>query len=532
MKLGQLYQAVQALVPNSVSQTLPETVSNLDISGLCYRAQSVRPGSLFVAVKGFAADGHDYIQQAVSRGAVAVVCQRPVTTAAATIVVSDSRRALAELSAAFFGHPSRAMTLVGITGTNGKTTTSYLIESILKTNGHTTGVIGTINYRYADQTFDNPVTTPESLDLQQILADMHCAGTTHVVMEASSHGLALQRVRGCDIDVAVFTNLSQDHLDFHQDMDSYWASKRLLFTDYLSANQSSIALRAVINSDDPMGKALSGELKLPHCTTGQSNSADVQVLQVDFGLTGISAKIRTPKGNLTIRSPLTGRHNLENILNAVGVAVALGIEPATVQAGIASLQNVPGRLERVIDDLQQRFVYVDYAHTPDALKNVLQALRDLTGGRIVCVFGCGGDRDRAKRPLMGAIAGQLSDLVIITSDNPRSEPAQQIIEQIVKGVRQNLNRHYTPMALKEGYDDRGYVIEPDRRKAIFLSIHSARPGDTILIAGKGHEPYQLIGDQKLAFDDRIVAREALKMLSDGGRSGELSDRRINRSTGH
>ncbi len=509
MKLAKLIKTVHRLLPDGAAPDAGTAVADLEVCSLHYRAQEVQPGGLFVAVRGFAADGHDYIEQALSRGAVAVVCERPIATQAAMIVVTDSRKALADLSAEFFGHPSRDMTIIGVTGTNGKTTTSYIIESILKKQGYATGVIGTINYRYAGKQFDNPVTTPESLDLQHILADMRTAGTTHVVMEISSHALELHRVRGCSVDVAVFTNLSQDHLDFHQDMDRYWASKQLLFTQVLPETKSNATYRAVINVDDPRGKTMSDQLQLPHVTTGQKQKAAIHAKEARFDLHGVSASIETPKGSLMLHSPLTGRHNLENILNAVGVAMALDLELAVVQAGVESLENVPGRLERVTDNHRERFVYVDYAHTPDALENALRALRELTDSRIICVFGCGGDRDQTKRPLMGAIAGRLSDLAVVTSDNPRTESPEQIVEQIVQGVRQACNRRYTAMALKEGYGDKGYVVEIDRRRAIRLSIRTAWPGDTILIAGKGHEPYQIVGKEKFPFDDRIVAREAL-----------------------
>jgi UDP-N-acetylmuramoyl-L-alanyl-D-glutamate--2,6-diaminopimelate ligase len=514
MKLSQLLTSLEPSALEGSSRPAADSpAGDVEIRAVYYRAQQVEPGGLFVAVKGFAADGHDFIGQAVSRGAVAVVCERPVAVDIPQICVVDSRKALAALAAGIYGHPSRRMTIVGITGTNGKTTTSYLIESILKADGHPTGVIGTVNYRYGGRVFDNPVTTPESLDLQCILADMAAAGTTHVVMEISSHALDLFRIHACDVDVAVFTNLSQDHLDFHIDMGAYWASKRKLFDFFLPACKGKTAVRAVVNIDDPRGAELAAVLALPHLTISQQGGADVRLSGARFNQHGISARIRTPQGDFGIHSPLAGRHNLENILNAVGVAAALNLSPAAMQAGIDALDNVPGRLERVADPASQRFVYVDYAHTPDALENVLKALRDLTRDRMICVFGCGGDRDRGKRPLMGAIAARLSDLAVVTSDNPRTEPPEQIIDQILTGLRAVSGNRYTSEALGHGFNERGYAVEPDRRKAIALAVRASRPGDTILIAGKGHESYQIIGKDKLPFDDRIAAREALVAVS-------------------
>ncbi len=482
-----------------------------EITTVACRAQDVKPGAVFVAIKGFTADGHDFIGQAVANGAKAVVCERPVRTEAATIVVENSRKALAQLAGTFFDHPSQALTVIAITGTNGKTTTSYLIESILRRAGINTGVIGTINYRFGGQQFSNPVTTPESLDLQRILADMRDAGVTHVVMEVSSHALDLYRVHGCRIDIGVFTNFTQDHLDYHKDMAHYWSCKRKLFADLLPAVDGRTRVRAVINAADPKGRELARETALAHLTCGHYADSDIRTLQARFDLNGISARIATPLGKMALRSALVGRHNLENILNAVGVGVALEIPADTIAAGIRSLENVPGRLER-ISNPQRRFVYVDYAHTPDALENALLALRALTADRIICVFGCGGDRDRAKRPEMGAIASRLSDLAVVTSDNPRSEPPERIIEEILAGVRPICDRYFSPDEIRGGFRAKGYTVVVNRREAIRVSIAASRPGDTVLIAGKGHEPYQLIGSQRLPFDDRLEARQALEEL--------------------
>ena len=519
MKLERLVKAVAntggGLDPAGGGKAWP-ALGDLEIGSLAYRSQEVQPGALFFALKGFSADGHDFIGQAIDRGAVAVLCERVVPgSEALAIPVADMRRAMAAAATEFYGHPSRRMTVVGITGTNGKTTTSYLIESILTAAGYSTGVIGTVNYRYAGRTFDNPVTTPESLDLQRILADMAAAGVTHVVMEISSHALALNRVHGCHIAVAVFTNLSQDHLDFHHDMARYWASKRTLFTRLLDASERRAPVRAVINIDDPRGRELAADFGLPMLTTGQAEAAAVRSTAPRFDRDGINALVETPQGGLALHASLVGRHNHENLLNAVGVGLALEIPPALIARGAAALENVPGRLERVTGPGVAPFVYVDYAHTPDALENALQALRQLTAQRLICVFGCGGDRDRAKRPLMGAIAGRLSDLVVITSDNPRTEAPGQIITAIVEGIRTVCPRQYSAAEAANRSGGQGYVVEADRRRAIILGVRAARTGDTVLIAGKGHEPYQLIGREKFPFDDRQVAREALAGSGDG-----------------
>jgi len=510
MKLADLISNVGTL-PDGCKAADPQAACNPEIKAITCRAQEVAPGGLFVAVKGFTADGHDYIDQAVAQGASAVVCEQPAKVDIATLVVKNSRRALAELAAAFYGHPSREMTVIGITGTNGKTTTSYLVESVLQAAGLSVGVIGTINYRFGGRVFDNPVTTPESIDLQRILFDMRVAGVSHVAMEVSSHALDLYRVHQCHFDLGVFTNFTQDHLDFHKDMDRYWACKRKLFNELLPVSVGRLHLRAVLNTAVPKGQELAQEMTLPFISCGEHPDDDLRALSAQFDLDGISARIGTPQGEMDIMSPLVGRHNLENILNAIGVGIALELPPSTIAAGIHALENVPGRLERVAN-AHQRFVYVDYAHTPDALENSLLALRALTADRIICVFGCGGDRDRAKRPKMGAIAARLSDLMVVTSDNPRTEPPRQIIEEIVAGVRQECRLEYSPAVLNQGFMACGYAVIEDRREAIKTALAASRPGDALLIAGKGHEPYQIVGRERLPFDDRLEAEAALAGL--------------------
>lgn len=475
-----------------------------DISSIHYDSRDVVSGGLFVAIKGFAADGHRFIDAAVKNGASAVVCETPATTDIPMVQVKNSRKALAVISRAFFNYPDNALTLMGITGTNGKTTVSYIVESILDKAGINTGVIGTINYRFGGRTFDNPVTTPESLDLSRILSQMADSGVTHVVMEVSSHALDLYRVYGFTFHTAIFTNLSQDHLDFHEDMQSYWSSKQKLFHRHLAKAPN----RAVINIDDPRGKALAKTLGKQSLPVGMGKGAMVTPENIHQDLTGTQGEIRIPGGKISFNSPLVGGFNLENIMVSAGAVVALGIDIAAVKMGIESMAHVPGRLEAIPHD-KGPHVYVDYAHTPDALENALKTIRHLTRDRIITVFGCGGDRDSAKRPLMGEIAGTYSDLSIITSDNPRSEDPMQIIGQIKKGIMPACSREYSPETLKNGWEAKGFTVVSDRKSAICLGIGSAGLKDAVVIAGKGHETYQILKDKTIQFDDRIQAKKAL-----------------------
>lgn len=479
------------------------------ITSIHYRSQDARPGGLFVAIKGFAADGHDFIADAIKNGASVICAQKPVTAHVPVLVVPDTRKALAVIAAEFYGHPAHDLQLVGITGTSGKTTVTYLLENIFSTAGYRCGVIGTINYRFAGKTFPNLVTTPESLDLQRILSDMRAAGVTHVVMEVSSHALDLHRVDHCDLDVGVFTNLTQDHLDYHQDMGTYWACKKRLFYEHLkSSSPQNIQAQAVINCDNDYGLSLYKELPYSKLSTGVAANNAIRVVDSRMDLTGTTVTVETPMGRLAIASPLVGRHNLENLLSAIGGAVALGTDIEAVKTGIEGLANIPGRLESVPNDIN-RHVYVDYAHKPDALSNVLETLHPLLSGRLICVMGCGGNRDNTKRPIMGEIAGRLADLTIVTSDNPRNEPPGEIIAQIVVGVRRSGGRSYTVKEVLSDFPEKGYVIEPDRRKAIQLAAAVSIPHDTILIAGKGHENYQILGPKTVPFDDVSEAKLAL-----------------------
>ena len=493
MNLGRLLNTIdcKATSPEAEAQT---------IGSIHYDSRTVVPGGLFVAIKGFQFDGHDFIDDAVQRGAAAIVAQHPVATDAPLYTAGDTRRALASLADVFFGHPSRELTLIGITGTNGKTTTAYILESILNQAGFSVGVIGTVNYRYNQKVFDNPVTTPESLDLQRILREMKADGVSHVVMEISSHAIDLDRIFRCDLDVAVFTNLTQDHLDYHKDMASYWKCKQRLFTEYLVAGRHPEAKTAVVNTDSPEGPELIEKITCPKVAVGLAPENQVRPMEMDMGLKGIGGAIDMSGATFHFQSKLAGRHNLENMLCAAGVAAALNISPRVVRGGIESISAVPGRLQRVPGSFE-RPVFVDYAHTPDALENVLQALKALTPDRLICIFGCGGDRDRGKRPMMGKISGRLSDLTIVTSDNPRNERPIDIIADILPGLEAVGSLEYRPEELGNGWREKGYVVEPDRRQAIRMGIEASQAGDIVVIAGKGHETYQIIGSQTLAFSD-------------------------------
>jgi len=511
MKLSVLIDALPVLHYRHKRDGRGISLPDPDIRSIHYRSQDVRPGGLFIAVSGFKADGHDFIDDALSRGAAAIMVQKSVTRNAAVVEVADTRAAMGLIAARFYGDPSRRMTVIGITGTNGKTTTSLIIESILKQAGFSVGVIGTIDYHYGGKHFNNPVTTPESLDLQRILGRMRDAGVTHVIMEASSHAIDLHRIDGCWMDAAVFTNLSQDHLDYHGDMAAYWGCKKRLFTRHLTDGPKGDRAVAVVNRNSPEGRELASIISGGVITVGFLEDNTVWAAKAQCRLDGLYGQLTMPGGSFPFHSPLVGRHNIENILCATGAALAVGVPLSSIQAGISLLRRVPGRLESVPNAFG-RFIFVDYAHTPDALENVLTAVKVLAAGKIICVFGCGGDRDRKKRPLMGEIAGRLADLAVVTSDNPRSEDPMAIIHQMLPGIMQAADREYGSDDLANGLDGKGFLIEPDRRKAIRMALMASRPGDVLLIAGKGHEPYQIVGEKTLVFDDRVEVMEALKHL--------------------
>lgn len=489
-----------------------------DIAAIHYRSSEVTPGSLFVAMRGQQTDGHRFIGDAIARGAVAVVAAKGRETAldaggdTGVVTAVDTRKALAALAARFYHDPSENLFLIGITGTNGKTTTAYLIEALLTDFGKKVGVISTINCRYPGRVYPNPLTTPESLDLQRMLREMADAGVTHVVMEVSSHGVALDRIHHCRFDMGIFTNLSQDHLDFHRDMASYWECKRRFFTNCLTDGPKAKHAMAVVNMDHPRGRELAGDLAaLSVVKVGAGPTNDVFPDHVRFDEYGATGSLTFPDATVPFRSRLVGRYNLENILCACGAALGMGLSVEAIAKGLLSFAGVPGRLERV-SGASARHVYVDYAHTPDALENVLATLRKAISGRLVCVFGCGGDRDRKKRPLMGRIAVLLSDLTVVTSDNPRTENPEAIIGDILEGIKSSSVPRHGAEELAAGITEQGYVVEPDRERAIRLGVIAARPGDTVLIAGKGHEDYQIMGKLTLHFDDREQARAALALV--------------------
>ncbi len=513
MKLSSLLKAARPLIEET--PICHPTLSNAhdpDIRSIHYRAQEVTPRGLFAAVPGLAADGHDFIDHALERGATAILTQKTITQDTTVVTVSNTRKALGGISSAFFGRPSERLCIIGITGTNGKTTTAYLVESILAAAGHKVGLVGTIDYHYDGRIYPNPVTTPESLDIQRTLSEMLVCGVTHVVMEISSHAIDLLRICACYLDVGVFTNLSQDHLDYHGDMDAYWQCKKRLFTTFLNQGPKKHRARAVINIDNKKGRNLLETLDMQCIGAGSREGAVIRPADISHALEGVGGKIHTPAGTLTFSSPLVGRHNLENILCAVGVGIALEMDLESIRQGIERLPHVPGRLEPVAPGIWDRFVYVDYAHTPDALENVILAIRAVTSGRIICIFGCGGDRDRTKRPQMGEIAGRLCDFCVITSDNPRTEDPMGIIDEIVGGVHGTASKKYRPADLQSGFAKKGYSVEMDRGRAIDIGLRASRPGDVVLIAGKGHENYQVIGMKTIDFDDKKVAEKAIGRL--------------------
>lgn len=481
---------------------------DVPVTGLAYHSREVTPGGLFVALKGARTDGHLYLAASLDAGARVVVTEQElVPPPGVTVVrVPQARLALAHISAAFYGHPSRELTLVGITGTNGKTSTTYILESILNAAGARVGVVGTVNYRVGESTWPAPVTTPESLDLQRLLREMRTRGVTHVFLEVSSHALDLRRVDGALFAAAVFTNLSQDHLDYHRDLDDYFAAKSRLFMEILANGRPSRGL-AVLNLDDPRGRELKDAVGAPALTYGLHPDSQVRPLSYRYRQDGLSARLTTPAGEVEITSRLVGPFNLANILAAAATALGLGIDPDTVARGIAALPGVPGRLER-FGPPQGPGVFVDYAHTPAAVTQALEALHTLNFSRLITVFGCGGDRDRGKRPLMGAAAAAGSQLVIVTSDNPRTEDPLAIIREIEAGLSIRGLPRLNAAAAQRG--EAGYLVIPDRREAIRLAVSLARPGEAVLVAGKGHENYQIWGAERRHFDDREEVAQALK----------------------
>ena len=483
MKLSELMRGVE--------KTGGDVDGSIEITSVCADSRLVRKGSLFVAIAGFQQDGTKFIEQAIQKGAVAIVSESPQF-----IQVRDARAALAIIAANFYGRPADKLSLVGVTGTSGKTTTTRMIESIFDAGGEPVGLIGTIEYRAGEEKLMADRTTPDAVVLQEWFRKMVDAHVRHAVMEVSSHALALKRTHGIHFAAAVFTNLSRDHFDFHNDFEDYYQAKRMLFDQIDKTKRT-----AVVNVDDEYGRRLAGELgRSVVVTFGRGAEADIRPAgNFEVSVRGLRGTVITPAGNVRIESNLLGQPNLYNWLGAIGAALVVGIPVKTIEPGIRNLQSVRGRFERVAAGAPT--VIVDYAHKPDALEKLLQAVRDLAGGkRVVIVFGCGGDRDKGKRSQMGAIAGRLADYTIITSDNPRGEKAEAIIDEVEKGMSGVAKDRYTRMA--------------DRREAIAKTIARAGDDDVIVIAGKGHETYQVVGDQVIHFDDREEAELALKKRSE------------------
>jgi UDP-N-acetylmuramoyl-L-alanyl-D-glutamate--2,6-diaminopimelate ligase len=466
------------------------------IAAVEYDSRRVTPGAAFVAIRGEKADGVDFVPQALSRGATLIVAEQPAPPATAVpwLQVRDARLALARLGAEVAGHPSREIPVIGVTGTNGKTTTTYLLAAVLDAAGRSAGVLGTVHYKVGAETREAARTTPEASDVQALLREMISRGNRSCVMEVSSHALALKRVDGTRFAAAVFTNLTRDHLDFHADMESYFAAKRRLF-EMLPADSP-----GVINADDARAAALAAACARP-LTYGIQKPADVRPEQLAMDLTGVRFEAATPAGVVSVRSQLVGRPNVYNLLAATAAACAIGVPADAIGAGLSELSGVPGRFEVVSAPQDDVTVVVDYAHTDDALRNLLETARPLTRGRLVTVFGCGGDRDRTKRPLMGMVAARLSDVVVITSDNPRSEDPAAIIDEIKRGIPAG------EAAASGRVPDVMAIV--DRAEAIERAVSGARAGDVVLVAGKGHEKTQHIGARVLAFDDAEVSRAAL-----------------------
>lgn len=486
MKLGELLERIQPVEMGLDSST--------EITSLAYDSRRVDKGCVFFAIQGEKTDGHLFIDKAIGRGAVVIVSDQeaPARHAARWVRVRKIRRALSEAARRFYDYPDLKLQLIGITGTNGKTTTAYLLNSIFEAAGRRTGMFGTVEYRLGTRTISASNTTPESLDLLTYFHELVANGGEVAILEVSSHALAQERVWGLHFSAAVFTNLTRDHLDYHHDFEDYFAAKRRLF-EGLGTSPPDLA---VINADDPWGRRL---LALPgprQITYGLESKVDVGVKRYSQTPSGLLATLTTPRGELEIDSSLLGRANLLNILAATATAAELEIPPAKIRSGLHSLTVVPGRFQK-IDEGQPFLVIVDYAHTDDALRNVLEAAREFARKRLIVVFGCGGERDRTKRPVMGEVAGRLSDLAVLTSDNPRGEDPIMIMNDVLVGLQRT---------------GRAYIAEVNREVAIRKALAEAREGDVVILAGKGHETYQLLKDRTVPFDDRQVAREVLHEL--------------------
>ncbi|AFZ42323.1 UDP-N-acetylmuramoylalanyl-D-glutamate--2,6-diaminopimelate ligase [Halothece sp. PCC 7418] len=491
MKLRELLATVPQLSALSDAPNLEK-----EVTAIVTNSHQCQGGELFIGLPGTRVDGGDFWRSAIAAGAIAAIItpdaakRYPPTSEFSVFVIENINDVYGQLASAFYNHPSQQLKLVGVTGTNGKTTTTHLIEFFLSVAKKSTALFGTLYARWQGYNQVATHTTPFPAELQAQLATALSAGNEYAVLEVSSHALAQGRVKGCAFEVAVFTNLTQDHLDFHETMENYFQAKALLFRkEYLRD-------RAIINQDDPYGQRLIQELATEKVWrySRQDTSADLYTENLVYEASGVQGTLKTPQGEITFRSPLVGEFNLSNLLAAVGAALHLGVELETIAQALPNFTGVPGRMERVVVAPSQDIsVIVDYAHTPDSLENLLRAARPFIPQRLICVFGCGGDRDRTKRPLMGKIASDLADVPVVTSDNPRTEDPQQIIEDILEG-----------MANAET------IVQRDRAVAIASAIAMAQPGDGVLIAGKGHEDYQILGTEKVHFDDREEARKGLE----------------------
>jgi UDP-N-acetylmuramoyl-L-alanyl-D-glutamate--2,6-diaminopimelate ligase len=491
MKLGHLLQAIERFTrPGATSSLAP----NIEVTGLAYDSRQVQRGEMFVALKGLKATGADFAADAVARGAAVVMAEHPPSSPAAVpwVEVADARAAMAAAAAEFYGHPSRSMSVVGITGTNGKTTTAYLLRAVFEAAGKKCGLLGTVSYSVGDEELPAARTTPEAPDVQRMFRRMVDGGCRACVMEVSSHALALRRVDETRFAAGVFTNLTRDHLDYHGDMEAYFSAKKRLF-QILPAGAA-----GVVNLDDPRGEQLRKTISRP-VTYAINKPADVTPGPLSLSFGGLEFEARTPRGSVKVSSRLVGRPNVSNILATVAAGTALDLPLDAIERGLAALAAVPGRFQVVSTGDDDITVVIDYAHTDDALKNLLETARPLAQQRVITVFGCGGDRDRTKRPLMGAVAARLSDVVVMTSDNPRGEDPARIIDEIKRGV--------PPVSER---DAAAVVAIVDRKEAIQYAIAKAQPGDLVLLAGKGHEKTQVIGDRELAFDEAEIARAALE----------------------
>ncbi|GBF11983.1 UDP-N-acetylmuramoyl-L-alanyl-D-glutamate--2,6-diaminopimelate ligase [Tepidibacillus infernus] len=472
---------------------------NVEINGVEVDSRKVKAGDLFICLPGFTVDGHDFAQKAVEQGAVAILCERPLDLQVPQVIVKDARFAMAMIADLFYQHPSQKLKVIGVTGTNGKTTTTHLIEKILADQGHLSGLIGTIKMKIGNEIVEAKNTTPDALLLQQSFAKMVKVGSDYAIMEVSSHALDMGRVRGVNYHIGVFTNLTQDHLDYHLTMEKYRDAKGLLFSQLGNTFHSLLEENkyAVLNADDQASEYFQQVTAAQVITYGIDHDADVKALDIHIDAQGTSFAVETFRGNIDIQLKMIGKFSVYNALAAMTVGLIEGISLDQIKQSLEQISGVDGRFEPV-NEGQDYTVLVDYAHTPDSLENILKTVKEFAKGKIYCVFGAGGDRDKTKRPIMGEIAVKYSDIAVVTSDNPRSENPEQIIHDILVGIE------------KTGVDTNKYIVIIDRKEAIEYAVSQAKKDDVILIAGKGHETYQILKNKTIHFDDREIARDAIR----------------------